>query len=406
MSNDILSTILNEMIEQIEQNENNKVNTIDKEGETTIQELSGYITVDEILKQFDNDETIDIHKIQSTSLINCPLNTIEEDIINDLEQKKEIGIETIKNDIYIEDELEKQILEEIDKTKENKIPDRSHKSISSMKGYDSDSTCISMDSINKRLVVSILCPPQTISFLDHTLSSLYSQNIDTIYICIDEKSNHLIDDDIRERCKIILCPKYNPFNHIYQTLVREHDKQTIMICMKSGYIYPNNIEKEVRKAFKRFPPSAHSMSLMKFKSINFFDYITINGNVGDIYENDYFIAFKRDFFKSDFIEYLNIMIQLKDTYSTEELVISNYLNKYKIPIRCIFKKKCNRNLVKKLCKYECIHTLSGLNVRMIQNYCKIIQQLDRTYNLYLRNSIRVHECLQCVSSNQYPYYRY
>jgi hypothetical protein len=357
---------------------------------------------------FNKEDTIDITKLDNKEDI--PLNIFEESLIQDLEDKNQIGMEEIRNKIYLEDKLEKEILEDIEEKRIQEIPtitpQTQFQNPRLLRGYDTDSTCISNDTLTNRIVVSILCPPAGISVLYYTLENIFRQYFDEIYIFIDKETAKQIDQDIRERCKIIECPRYHPFNHIYYILSKEDDPQTIIVAMRSGYVYPDCIEKEIKKSFKRFPISAHCLSVMKFKSINFFDYITIHGNVGDIYENDYLIAYKRGFLKRDFIGYLDILLKNNSAIYSEEIVISNYFNKYKIPIRCIYKKKCNRGLIKKYFRYQSVHTPSGLNYNKINNYLQVVQLLDNSYNLYLRNSIRIHECMRCLSNNHYPYYRY
>jgi hypothetical protein len=210
-----------------------------------------------------------------------------------------------------------------------------------------------------------------------------------------------ISDSLKDKCKIIITPCYNPINSIYTIIKRENDPTTIIVCIKNGYIYPNNLDKEIRKCFKRFPSSAHCLSLMKFKSINYFEYININGNIGDIYESSYLIAFKRYFFKNDFTSYLNILLKYDYCKYYEELLIANYLAKYKIQIRCINKKKFNKFLIGKIAIYEKIHTTSGLNNRIIYNYYKIIQLLGKLTMLYLKNSIRIQDYFRYLSNNPY-----
>ena len=55
-------------------------------------------------------------------------------------------------------------------------------------------------------------------------------------------------------------------------LSKEVNPETIIVSFEVGISYPIETLKEIRKSFKRFPMSAHTISLMKFKSINYLVY--------------------------------------------------------------------------------------------------------------------------------------
>ena len=60
---------------------------------------------------------------------------------------------------------------------------------------------------------------------------------------------------------------------------------------------------------------------------------------------------------------------------SDNLLIINYLQKYKINIRCLTKKNYNANLIKYSLRKDLLYTNSGLNFKIVYKYYLVIQIL-------------------------------
>ena len=211
---------------------------------------------------------------------------------------------------------------------------------------ESDSTFYSDCSVvTYRVVVSLYFNGQNISCLGEAITPLLLENFDAIYINLCQKYVNQVPIYLREKCVINICPNDNAINKIYPVLIKEHDPNTIIINIDPCVIVPKNIKKEVKKCLKRFPNSALSICALRFKSVNFFEISRTHGNVSNIFDSSYLIVYKRSFFKTDFRSYLGIVYKYNYCLLADDLIISNYLAKYKIPIRCLFKKKIKYYLI-------------------------------------------------------------
>ena len=110
-------------------------------------------------------------------------------------------------------------------------------------------------------------------------------------------------------------------------------------------VYPKSMAKEFLQAFRRLPDSVYASCVYKFKSINYFQPITINGNVGDSYEGARGVGYLRRFFRPDFESYLSLIMKFEACLYSDSLIIMNYLQRYKISVRSLVKKGYNMNLV-------------------------------------------------------------
>lgn len=292
--------------------------------------------------------------------------------------------------------LEDQILEEIIEKKEFGIGETII--VDTNKNYDSDSTIISCEEV--RIIACIYVNKKNLKFLKKCLLSLEDTGFDRIYINIPKEFKKFLTPDIFSEYIVNFSRDEGYIYNIWNILKMETSPETIIVSLSAGMIYPNEMIKEIKKSFKRFPNCVNCVALMKLKSISFFEYMIINGNVGDLFEITYPICFRRYFFKNDFTTYLQYLYK-NGCYGSDELILCNYLNKYKIPIRCINRKKLKMALLRDLTNTERIHTNSGLNFQIISKLAKNINILSNTRCLYLTHSHCIHECYQYLRRNSY-----
>ena len=159
--------------------------------------------------------------------------------------------------------------------------------------------------------------------------------------------------------------------------------------------------KEFLQAFRRLPDSVYASCVYKFKSINYFQPITINGNVGDSYEGARGVGYLRRFFRPDFESYLSLIMKFEACLYSDSLIIMNYLQRYKISVRSLVKKGYNMNLVIPRLKKEELYTPSGLSYKIIFKYYQVILFLVHHNLLHLRNPSSIIECLRYLVSRPY-----
>ena len=260
-----------------------------------------------------------------------------------------------------------------------------------------------------RIVATIGCSSEELQYLKQTLISLHDNDFDTIYFNCPEtyfnNSYDLIPEWITNICKVTLIPPsqniLGNFNKILPLLDYEKNPDTIIVSLDTGIIYPNGMVRNIIAAFKRFPESAHAPKMFKFKSVNYYQPVSINGNVGDIYDSSYGISFKRSFLKRDFTSYVNLLIKRGCYHECDNLLITNYLLRYKIPVRCICRKFYNTSKIQLLTRKPQFYSNTGLNLTLINKHRQIVQLLQQIGLLALRNPHTIAEAIRHLTSGKY-----
>jgi len=256
-----------------------------------------------------------------------------------------------------------------------------------------------------RIVASLTSSYHGLQFIKPTLMSLHDQDFDCIYLNIPGKyfsnSRDLIPEWMNICCDVIFCPDLGPILKLLPILDKELNPETIIITLENGVIYPKNMTKAFIQSFKRNNQSAYANCIYKFKSINYFQPITINNNIADIFESTHGVAYLRGFFKNDIISYISFFTKYDFCFYADNVLIMNYLQKYKIHVRCINKKNYNANIIKYSSRGDTLYTSSGLNFKIVFKYYKVIETLQKYNMLYLRNPRSIIDCLRYLSSRPY-----
>ena len=239
-----------------------------------------------------------------------------------------------------------------------------------------------------RVVASITSSREGLAHIRTTLLSLHDQDFDCIYLYIPgsyfSDSLELVPEWMRICCDVQFTPDYGLMNRLVPLLTSETDPNTILVTIENGMVYPSGMAQEIRAAFARDADSVYACEVYKFKSINYFERVTVNHNVGDAFEGQKGVAYRRGFFRNDFETYLAIANQPECCRYSDYLVVMNYLQRYKINVRCLSRRLYNANLVYPLLQKESLYTTSGLHYKTIWKYNHIVEYLWSNPGLYLR----------------------
>ena len=192
--------------------------------------------------------------------------------------------------------------------------------------------------INKdeRIVASLTCTYEGLQYVKQTLISLHDQEFDCIYLNVPGRyfsnSRDLVPEWMKICCEVIFCQDIGPIIKILPILEREPHPSTIIVTVENGIIYPKNMAKTFIQIFRKNTQSVYAINVYKFKSINYFQPITINNNVGDIFDGVNGVGYLRGFFRNDINTYISIINKYEACVYSDYLIICNYLQKYKINI--------------------------------------------------------------------------
>ena len=235
--------------------------------------------------------------------------------------------------------------------------------------------------------------------------SLHDQEFDCIYLNVPghyfSNSKDLIPEWMKICCEVIFCQDIGPILKLLPVLDIETDPSTIIVTVENGVVYPKNMAKVYLQAFKKNIISAYANSVYKFKSINYFQPIIINNNVGDIFESSNGVGYLRSFFRNDIKSYISFLSKSEQCLYSDNLLIINYLQKYKINIRCLTKKNYNANLIKYSLRKDLLYTNSGLNFKIVYKYYLVIQILQKNNILYLKNPRAILDNLRYLVNRPY-----
>ena len=166
-------------------------------------------------------------------------------------------------------------------------------------------------------------------------------------------------------------------------------------------LYPKSMCKLLKQAILKNKNYIYATFVYKFKSINYFQQVAINNNIGDMYEDNYGVVFMRSYFRDDFGIYYDYLRKYDCCKVSVPIIITNYLQKYKIQIRCLLRKNYNHNLVEPITNNNLLFQSSGLNYHLITRYYNTIEILRNLSCLYLKNPAAVMECLRFLIKNPY-----
>ena len=255
---------------------------------------------------------------------------------------------------------------------------------------------------SRRVVFSLTCHLQNYQYLDNTLECLIKFDVDRIYLNVNLDTYHRIKNKpLNSKVSLNPCRNWGPILKLLPTIQLESDPNTIIILVEVGYIYPPNMVSHMinlyEPYFKRgIKPSAYSATLYKLKSVSYFQKVIVHNNVGDVYESHEGTVFLRSFFRSDFTSYISHLIKDEACRYSEDLMISNYLYKYKIPIKCCLRKWYHSNLVFPYLKKTRLYMNSGIHFPIIYKFHKSVEYMSQHKMLYLRNSYAILESLRSL----------
>ncbi len=124
-----------------------------------------------------------------------------------------------------------------------------------------------------RVVASLTTMPDRYSKVLKTLESINNQTykLDAIYLGIPKVSRRLgieyppIPYELNRLCTVVDCVDYGPITKILGGLVRESDRNTVIITFDDDMIYPNNMVEMLIKHHNEYPNSAIGSSGMLLK---------------------------------------------------------------------------------------------------------------------------------------------
>lgn len=200
-----------------------------------------------------------------------------------------------------------------------------------------------------RVVVSFSTLPSRVGNIPKVVNSILQNTIvpDIIYINIPkfskrENKEYIIDENIKdmkgiknnEKIKFnFIDTDYGPVTKLYPTLLAENDPETIIICVDDDKEYDPWTIEHLLNASEFFKDSCICVSGWNYINLKFIALpITINVpnyvKKVDILQCYNGVLYKRKFFQDDFQKYLN----LKCCFTTDDIMISKYLNSKEIEI--------------------------------------------------------------------------
>lgn len=251
-----------------------------------------------------------------------------------------------------------------------------------------------------RIVASLMSSYEGLHHVRQTLMSLHNQEFDCIYLNVPGHRPDLVPDWIKVCCEVTYSGD-SEMRHLIHVLEHERHPDTIIITVENGMIYPPQMAKQAKVALARCNNSVYACDVYKFKSINYFQRVTVNHNVGDAFEGEKGVVYLRKFFRNDFSSYLTLASSSEACRYSPYLLIMNYLQLYKINVRCLSRKFYNASQVYPVLNKESLYTNSGLNYKIVSKYSQVIQHLNAKHILYLRNPNAVLECVRHLAMNPY-----
>lgn len=205
---------------------------------------------------------------------------------------------------------------------------------------------IQKDRIKPKVVVSFSTLPSRVNNIPKVVNAILQNTVipDIIYINIPKFSKrenieyvideNMLDKNIMNKVKFnFITTDYGPVTKLYPTLLNETDPETIIICIDDDKEYDPWTIEHLLNGSEKFPNSCICVSGWNYINLKVFALpVTINipnlVKKVDILQCYNGVLYKRNFFKDDFKNYLNI----KCCFSTDDILISKYLNSNKIEI--------------------------------------------------------------------------
>jgi hypothetical protein len=207
-----------------------------------------------------------------------------------------------------------------------------------------------------RVVVSFSTLPSRVGNIPKVVNSILKNTIvpDIIYINIpkfskrENKEYNINEDIMKDIMKDIknehknkvkfnfISNDYGPVTKLYPTLLTENDPETIIICVDDDKEYDPWTIEHLLNSSEYFGDSCVCVSGWNYINLKFIALpITINVpnyvKRVDILQCYNGVLYKRKFFQEDFERYLNI----KCCFTTDDIMISKYLNSKQIKILAV-----------------------------------------------------------------------
>jgi hypothetical protein len=201
-----------------------------------------------------------------------------------------------------------------------------------------------------RKVVSFSTLPSRVENIPTVINSILKNTTtpDVIYINIpkfskrENKEYNINEKTIKEKIEQkektqikfnFIEEDYGPVTKLYPTLLQENDPETLIICIDDDKEYDSWTIEHLLNASEYFPNSCICVSGWNYINLKLFALpITINipnfVKKVDILQCYNGVLYKRKFFEEDFKKYLN----LKCCFTTDDIMISKYLNSKQIEI--------------------------------------------------------------------------
>ena len=189
-----------------------------------------------------------------------------------------------------------------------------------------------------RTVISFTTSPSRINNIEPTIKSLtQSQTVkaDAAYLNLPERfgrtgESYTIPDFLNNysitinRCEV----DYGPITKLVPTLEKEKDPNTRIIILDDDIEYDSELVERFHKYTSIYPNAVLSNMCDKWNWVK----SDIPDPYCELVEGWGGIFFRRDMFKSDFMDYVNrIVMSGKSCFGGDDLVISNYLAKHNVP---------------------------------------------------------------------------
>jgi hypothetical protein len=199
----------------------------------------------------------------------------------------------------------------------------------------------------KRIVVSLSTIPSRIQNINKVIDSILQSDIqpDLIYLNIPkiskkENKPYFTQGNLHPKVFVnIVEEDYGPITKLYPTLLKETDDDTIIICVDDDKEYDKKLIPYLVNYSHKYPDSCICVSGWNYFNLLFVvvPYLNIRpvGKI-DILQCYLGVLYKRKFFKN--LHNLTELMSLKMCFTTDDIIISKFLEKEKIDIIAVRKK--------------------------------------------------------------------
>lgn len=191
-----------------------------------------------------------------------------------------------------------------------------------------------------RIIASVTTTPNRIDKITNTLVSIINQcyDIDIIYLIVPYTSHTNSDVyiippliyNLIPKIEIIRCDDYGPVSKVLSLLSRMDIKEDVWIMtFDDDIIYQKNHLSNLVNSIKDINTN-EVYGLAGFNIDKDNNFLKQKNSTVDILEGSNTILYHRSIFKSDFTEYINLLINNINCRYSDDIIICNYLAKHKI----------------------------------------------------------------------------